>query len=118
MNFDPGTGSVVGRLNCTQLMVKLEQIHAEMMARMAPFPLGEMVLIVHRIVAEALGPAVQLNGRKVRVDTYPAYDSEEEHNLLEEGRIVAAPLTESYSIGVYLVREKDLEENKGLQNEL
>ena len=114
MTFGPETGSVVGKLNCTQLMVALEQIHAEMMARMAPFPLGEMVLIVPRIVADAMGPAVQLNGRKVRVDTYPAYDSEEEHKLLEEGRIVDAPLTESYSMGVYLVREEDYQANQGL----
>ncbi|HUW08965.1 MAG TPA: hypothetical protein VM537_04505 [Anaerolineae bacterium] len=113
MTFDPKTGSVVRRLNCTQLMVKLEQVHAEMMARMAPFPLGEIVLITHKIVADALGPAVQLNGRRVRVDTYPAWDSEEEHRLLEEGRILTAPLTDIYCMGVYLVREADYQANQG-----
>ena len=114
MNFDPETGSVMVQLDCTQLMVKLEQVHAEMMARMAPFPLGEMVLITHQTITDALGPAVPLNGRKVRVDTYPAYDSEEEHNILAEGRIVDASLTESYSMGVYLVREADYQANQGL----
>ena len=58
----------MGRLTLAPFMVELEHVHAKMMATMAPFPLGDLILVVPPILAYCTRwSTIPVNGRKVRV---------------------------------------------------
>ena len=76
----------MGKFTTIPLMVALEQTHAKMSAIV---PVGEVVLVAPKAIADTLGVAIPLNGRRVRIE-----------------------VTDGDATCVYLMRSEDLEMNR------